>query len=75
MIKAVDYFWKMLHLSTFDSVMNTALMRFLKLFTNTFYVLAKFPFTTSETDLDYYHQKLSIPVASRVAEQPKILDL
>ena len=75
MLKAVDYFCKKLHLNMFYSVMNTALMRFVQLLTKTFYVLAKFPFTTSETELDYYHQKLSIPVASRVAEQPKTLDL
>ena len=75
MLKAVDYFCKKLRLSMFYSLMNTALMRFLQLFTKTFYVLAKFPFATSETELDCYHQKLSIPVASRVAEQPKTLDL
>ena len=33
--------------------------------------LAQFFFTTSETELDYYHQKVSVRVASRVAEQLK----
>ena len=33
--------------------------------------LAKFVFTTSKTELDYYHQKVSARVASRVAKQLK----
>ena len=36
-----------------------------------FHFLAKFIFTTSETELDYYHQKVSAQVASRVAERLK----
>ena len=31
----------------------------------------KFPFTTSETELDYCHQKLDVPLASQVAERLK----
>ena len=37
--------------------------------------LAQFLFTTSETELDYYHQKVSVRVASRVAERLETLDL
>ena len=33
-----------------------------------FQFLEQFFFTTSEMDLDYYHQKVSVQVASRVAE-------
>ena len=36
-----------------------------------FHFLAQCFFTTSETDLDYYHQKVSVRVASRVAERLK----
>ena len=36
-----------------------------------FHFSAKFVFTTSETELDYYHQKVSARVASRVAERLK----
>ena len=32
-------------------------------------------FTTSETELDYYHQKVSVRVASRIAERLKTQDL
>ena len=32
-----------------------------------FHFLAQFLFTTSKTELDYYHQKVSARVASRVA--------
>ena len=34
-----------------------------------FHVLAQFSFTTSESGLDYYHQKMIVRVASRVAER------
>ena len=34
-----------------------------------FHVLAQYPFTTSETELDFYHQKVNIRVTSRVAER------
>ena len=36
-----------------------------------FYFLAQFFFTTSEAELDYYHQKVSVRAASRVAERLK----
>ena len=36
-----------------------------------FHVLTQFLFTASETELDYYHQKVNVRVASRVAEPPK----
>ena len=34
-----------------------------------FHFLAEFLFTTSETEVDYYHQKVNVRVASRVAEE------
>ena len=34
-----------------------------------FYVLAQFLFTTSETELDYYHKKVNVRLASRVVKQ------
>ena len=40
-----------------------------------FHVLTQFLFTTSETKLDYYHQKVSVRVTSRVAEGLKTQDL
>ena len=36
-----------------------------------FHALAQFLFTASETDLDYYDQKLNAQVPSRVAKQLK----
>lgn len=36
-----------------------------------FHILAQFPPTTSESELDYYHQKVNIRVASRFTEQLK----
>ena len=36
-----------------------------------FHFLGHFPFTTSETQLDYYHQKVNVWVASRVAKRLK----
>ena len=36
-----------------------------------FHFLAQFVFTTSEKELDYYHQKVNVRVASRVAERLK----
>ena len=36
-----------------------------------FHILAKFVFTTSETELDYYHQKVNVRVVSQVAERLK----
>ena len=35
----------------------------------TFHVLAKFLFTTSETELDYYHKKMNMRLASRVVKR------
>ena len=40
-----------------------------------FHLLTQFVFTTNETDLYYYHEKLNVQVASRVAEQLKTKDL
>ena len=37
-----------------------------------FCVLAQFLFTTSETELDYYDQKVNVQVASPLAERRKI---
>ena len=36
-----------------------------------FYFLAQFAFTTTETDLEYYYQKMNERVAERVAERLK----
>ena len=36
-----------------------------------FHFLAQYFLTTTETDLDYYHQKVSVRVASRVADHRK----
>ena len=36
-----------------------------------FRVLVQFPFTTSETEKDYYYQKVNIIVASQVPKQLK----
>ena len=38
-------------------------------------ILAQFVFTASETELDYYHQKKNIRVASRVPERLKTYNL
>ena len=38
---------------------------------NLFNFLVQFLFTTSETELDYYHQKINVRVALQVAEQLK----
>ena len=40
-----------------------------------FHFLVQVFFTTSETELDYYHQKVSVRVASRIAERLKTQDL
>ena len=37
----------------------------------TFHISAQFPFTTSVSELDYYHQEVNVQVALRVAEQIK----
>ena len=38
-----------------------------------FHFLAQFIFTTSEIKLDYYHQKVNVQIASRVAKQLGII--
>ena len=40
-----------------------------------FHFVAQLVFTTSETELDYYHQKVNIRVSSRVVERLKTEDL
>ena len=40
---------------------------------NLFNFLVQFLFTTSETELEYYHQKINVRVALQVAEQLKTL--
>ena len=40
-----------------------------------FSYLAQVLFTTTETELDYYHQKVNVPVTSRVAKRLKTNDL
>ena len=40
-----------------------------------FHFLARFLFTTNDTELDYYHKKKSVRVASRVPERGKSSDL
>ena len=40
-----------------------------------FHFLARFLFTTNDTELDYYHKKKSVRVASRVPEGRKPSDL
>ena len=39
------------------------------IFVDSFHILAQFPFTTSERGLDCYHQKVNIPVSSRVTKR------
>lgn len=46
---------------------------FTKYLQRLFKVLAYFPFTTSETERDYYQRKLNVRVALRVAKQLKTL--
>ena len=36
-----------------------------------FHILAQIPFTTSELEIDYYYQKVNVPVVSRLVEQLK----
>ena len=36
-----------------------------------FHFLGQVPFTISETELDYYHQKVNVQIASRVVERLK----
>ena len=40
-----------------------------------FHVFAQFLLTTSKTELDFYHQKVDVRVASRVAQGLKTCDL
>ena len=43
----------------------------LRKYLETIHLLAQFLFTASETELDYYHQKISVRVALRVVERLK----
>ena len=38
-------------------------------------ICRQFLFTTNETEVDYYHQKVNVRVASRVAERHKTYNL
>ena len=40
-----------------------------------FHFLVQFVFIISETELDYYHQKVNVPVVSRLAERLKTLNI
>ena len=40
-----------------------------------FHFLAQLVFTTSEMELDYYHQKVNVRVASRIAEWLKTKEI
>ena len=40
-----------------------------------FHILTQFPLTKGKAELDYYHQKVNIRVASRVTERLKTQDL
>ena len=40
-----------------------------------FHFLAQFLYTTSEKELDYYHRKVNVRVASRIVERLKTYDL
>ena len=42
---------------------------FQKAFVYFFHFLIQFPLTTSETELDYYHQKVYVRVTSRFTER------
>ena len=42
-----------------------------KIFVVFFYVLTQLPFTASEMELDYYHQKVNIQFTEQVAERHK----
>ena len=46
-----------------------------KMFVDFFYVFEQFLFNTSETELNYYHQKVTMWVVWRVAEGFKTKDL
>ena len=43
-----------------------------KTFVEFFFVLAQFSYTTSEWELNYHHQKVTVRFASEVTEQLKI---
>ena len=36
-----------------------------------FHLSVQFPFTTSKSKVDYYHQKVNLVIASRVGKRPK----
>ena len=46
-----------------------------KTFVDFFHFLARFLFTTNDTELDYYHKKKNVRVAPRVPEGLKPSDL
>ena len=52
---------------------TTVLQSWTKHLETFFNSLAQFVFTTSETEIDYYYQKVNVRVASRVAERLKKL--
>ena len=57
------------------AIMKRAELQSLTEYLRLFYVLAKFPFTAVEMEVDYYHQKLNVQVALSVAKQLKTYDL
>ena len=42
-----------------------------KILLDFFYLLVKFPFASSETELDHYHYKLNVQGTSRALKQPR----
>lgn len=45
-----------------------------KIFAELFHILAQVPFTISESEIDYYYQKVNVRVASRVIDRLRILE-
>ena len=39
------------------------------MFVDIFHFLEQLPLTTSDTELDYYHQKMNVRVATRVGDR------
>ena len=39
-----------------------------------FHILAQFPFTITESALDYYHEKVNVRVTSQITERSKTKD-
>ena len=54
-----------------DGMLNSFGQNFCRLF----HFSSQFIFTTSQTELDYYHQKVNVRVVPRVAERLKTYDL